>query len=96
VPDLFLPTPTRQVRRHDRQGRLRFLDALFEEWRVAVEIDGAHHLDVGQMRDDAEKANSLGLEGYTVLRYPAHIVRTQPARVAAEIREALMKAGWGV
>jgi hypothetical protein len=89
-----LPTPTRQAQRKDAQGRRRFLDALFDEWRVAVEIDGAHHLEVGQMWDDAIRSNSLELAGYVVLRYPAFIVRTEPARVAAEIRAALSRAGW--
>lgn len=89
-----LPVPSRQVARRDRDGRMRFLDALFEPWRVAVEVDGVHHLDVGQMWDDAVRQNSLVLDGYVVLRYPAYVVRTFPDRVAAEIREALLRAGW--
>jgi hypothetical protein len=89
-----LPEPTRQVRRFDREGRLRFLDALFEPAKVAIEIDGAHHLDVAQMLDDAVKANSLQLDGYTVLRYPSFTLRTDAARIAAEIREALTRSGW--
>jgi hypothetical protein len=90
-----LPTPIRQVPRVDRQGRQRYLDATFEPWKVAVEIDGVHHLDVGQWWDDAIKANSLQLDGYIVLRYPAFALRTEALRVAGEIREALRNAGWG-
>lgn len=89
-----LPVPTRQVKRTDRAGRTRYLDALFEPWKVAIEIDGAHHLNVHQMWDDAIRQNSLELAGYVVLRYPAHVIREHPERVAAEIREALMRAGW--
>jgi very-short-patch-repair endonuclease len=89
-----LPTPTRQQSRVDLQGRRRFLDAVFDPWKVAVEIDGTHHLEVGQMWDDARRANSLELDGYVLLRYPAFAVRTEPARIAAEIRQALTKAGW--
>ena len=89
-----LPVPSRQVRRADRNGATRYLDALFEPWKVAVEIDGVHHLDVGQMWDDAVRQNALELAGYLVLRYPAHVVRRYPKRVAAEIREALTRAGW--
>jgi hypothetical protein len=89
-----LPLPSRQVRRTDRGGRTRFLDALFDEWKVAVEIDGVHHLDAGQMWDDAERQNSLQLDGYVVLRYPAHVVRDHPERVAADLYEALTRAGW--
>jgi very-short-patch-repair endonuclease len=89
-----LPVPTRQVQRTDRAGRTRYLDALFEPWKVAIEIDGAHHLNVHQMWDDAIRQNSLELAGYVVLRYPAHVIREHPERVVAEIREALMMAGW--
>jgi very-short-patch-repair endonuclease len=89
-----LPRPSRQVRRKDRQGRTRYLDGLFDEYKVAVEIDGVHHLDVDQMWDDAERQNALSLDGYTVLRFPASMVRNQPPRVAAAIREALINNGW--
>jgi hypothetical protein len=47
-----LPVPTRQVSRLDRQGRRRFVDAVFDPWHIAVEIDRAHHLEVAQMWDD--------------------------------------------
>lgn len=33
-----IPEPSRQVKRRDAQGRLRFIDAVFEEWKVAVEV----------------------------------------------------------
>jgi very-short-patch-repair endonuclease len=89
-----IPEPSRQVKRRDTQGRLRFIDALFEEWKVAVEVDGAHHLLVAQMWDDAEKANSLELAGYVVLRYPAFALRQRGPHIAAEIRQALISAGW--
>jgi uncharacterized protein DUF559 len=89
-----LPIPKRQVVVTDRQGRTRHLDALFEEWKVAVEIDGVQHQDVSVSWDDAERQNSLTLDGYTVLRYPSSYVREHPERVAADIREALLKAGW--
>jgi hypothetical protein len=89
-----LPTPTRQAARRDRHGRIRFLDVLFEPWKVAVEIDGVHHLDVVQAWADAQRANDLELAGYVVLRFPAHAVRTEPERVIADIRAALTKAGW--
>jgi len=88
-----LPTPTRQAVRSDGRGQ-RFLDAAFDPWKVAVEIDGAHHLDVARMWDDAVRGNALELDGYTVLRYPAYAVRREPRRIAAEIRRALRQAGW--
>ena len=46
------------------------------------------------MWDDTARQNHLLLAGYVVLRYPVFIVRTQPQQVAAEIRAALLAAGW--
>ena len=89
-----LPEPTRQLRRNDQQGRVRYIDAVFEPWRVVVEVDGAHHLEVGRAWDDALRANALELDGYTVLRYPAFTLRTEPSRVTGDIRQALLRAGW--
>jgi very-short-patch-repair endonuclease len=89
-----LPKPTRQLRVRDLAGRVRYLDAVFDPWRVAVEIDGAHHDEVRQRWDDGERDNALILATYRILRYPTHIVRDQPLRVAEEIRLALMQAGW--
>jgi very-short-patch-repair endonuclease len=89
-----LPLPTRQLRFRDLAGRLRFLDAVFDPWKVAVEVDGAHHDDVGQRWDDYERDNALILATYTILRYPTYVIREQPERVAREIRMALLRAGW--
>jgi very-short-patch-repair endonuclease len=89
-----LPEPSRQVQRRDGRGRTRYLDAAFEPWRVALEIDGAHHLNVAQMWDDAVKSNALELDGYVVLRYPAFALRRHAAMIAGEIGAALRKAGW--
>jgi len=89
-----LPLPTRQVERPDRFGRRRYLDAVFEEWMVAIEVDGGQHRWVGQMWDDASRQNELELAGYTVLRYPVFTVREQPHLVAADMRQALLQAGW--
>lgn len=89
-----LPLPSRQVQRRDRFGRRRYLDAFFDEWRIVVEIDGAHHMAVEQMWDDAGRQNDLELAGYLVLRYPAFVVRRHPERVIADLRMALIGAGW--
>jgi very-short-patch-repair endonuclease len=89
-----LPLPTRQARFRDLAGRTRFLDAVFDPWRVAVEIDGAHHDEVRQRWDDAERDNALVLATYNILRYPTHVLRQHPRQVATQIRLALMAAGW--
>jgi hypothetical protein len=55
-----LPIPDRQVVRRDRTGRRRYVDAMWDEWKLAVEIDGAHHLEVAQMWEGAAVSGDRG------------------------------------
>ena len=88
-----LPEPSRQSPRRDRRGRRRWIDAAWDECKIAVEIDGAQHAeDPLQRWDDMERDIDLGLDGYLTLRFPAWLVRTNPAYVARRILEALRKA----
>jgi hypothetical protein len=89
-----LPMPTRQGRFRDASGRVRYFDAVYDQWRVAVEVDGAHHGGIAQRWDDAGRQNEMVLAGFRVLRFPVHVVREQPHHVAATIRAALELAGW--
>lgn len=89
-----LPEPSRQVLRHDADGRNRYLDASFDEWRVIVEVDGAHHMQVEQWWQDMRRHNALSVHGEILLRFPAFVVREEPAEVAAIIRDALRQSGW--
>ena len=89
-----LPEPTRQATRTDATGRRRYLDALFREWRVHVEVDGGQHLEVRQAWADMQRQNALWIPGDRVLRFPAWAIRSEPAAVAAQLREALTVAGW--
>lgn len=88
-----LPEPNRQSPRRDSNGRRRYLDVVWDEWKLAVEIDGATHLDALQYWDDMERDNELTLNGYRTLRFPAFVVRARPDYVAAKIRQALRKNG---
>ena len=92
--DNDLPTPTLQVRRCDHSGRDRYLDAYFEEWRLHVEIDGAHHLDPATWWDDMRRQNELWIAGDRVSRFPAWLVRDRPDEVVQMLRSALTAAGW--
>jgi len=86
-----LPTPDRQVARRDRQGKRRWLDVVWEQARLIVEIDGAAHMQVVQYWDDMDRDNGLTLEHYQVLRFPAWVIRYRPDYVAAQIQEALCR-----
>jgi hypothetical protein len=88
------PEPLRQVTRRDAAGRRRYLDFLYEEYGVHVEIDGAQHLEVRAAWADMKRQNDLWVAGERVLRFPAWMVRGQPGEVVGQVRAALAAAGW--
>jgi uncharacterized protein DUF559 len=88
-----LPVPTRQLARCDERGRRRYIDVAWDQWRLAVEIDGAQHMDPLHQWDDMDKSNELQIDGYRMLRFPAWLVRRHPGYVAGKVGEALRRAG---
>jgi very-short-patch-repair endonuclease len=63
---------------------------MWDDYKVAAEIDGAQHTeDPFQRWDDMERDNDLTVDGYRTLRFPAWLVRQRPEVVAAQIRRAL-------
>jgi very-short-patch-repair endonuclease len=70
------------------------LDAYWREWRVQVEIDGAHHMDAQQWAADMRRQNDLWTSGDRILRFPAWLVRARPDEVIDTVRRALVAAGW--
>ncbi|HET9519022.1 MAG TPA: hypothetical protein VFO77_14970 [Actinoplanes sp.] len=89
-----LPLPDLQERRTDGDGRNRYLDAYWRQWRVHVEVDGAHHMDVRHWADDMHRQNEVWIAGDMILRFPAWLIRARPATVAAQLRRALHAGGW--
>lgn len=87
-----LPAPEQQSVRREASGRRRYLDA---SWRrkdgqlVAVEVDGAVHLDQRQWWDDQLRQNEVTLGDAIVLRYPSVVLRRDPELVAAQLARAL-------
>jgi very-short-patch-repair endonuclease len=89
-----LPEPTRQAVRRDATGRRRYVDVLYEEYGVQVEIDGSQHLEVRAAWADMKRQNDLWTAGSRVLRFPAWLVRVRPDEVVAQVRAALIASGW--
>ena len=88
-----LPEPSRQSARRDRRGRRRWIDAAWDDCKIAVEIDGAQHTeDPLQRWDDMERDIGLTLNGYRTLRFPGWLVRDNPEYVAGRILEVLRTA----
>ena len=89
-----LPLPSRQSVRIDSSGVRRYRDAYFEPFGVHVEIDGGQHMEVSAWWADMKRQNDMWIQGDRVLRFPAWTLRTRPADVAAQVRAALLAAGW--
>lgn len=66
--DAHLPAPTLQWPVHDRSGRLMYrLDLAWPQQRIAVEYDGAGHMDRDRQRYDIFRRTWLAHAGWTVL-----------------------------
>lgn len=67
-----------------------FLDALWREQGIGVEIDGAAwHLGVLSWERDLRRQNLIHVAGVTLLRFPVRRLRDDPEGVINEIRAAL-------
>jgi hypothetical protein len=88
-----LPLPDLQRPRIDATGRKRFIDAHWASARLLVEVDGSHHRDETHWATDMLRQNRIWIAGDRILRFPAWLVRSDPAAVARQIREALIAAG---
>lgn len=88
-----LPSPTRQrVVRRD-QGRY-YLDAEWEGYALAAEIDGMPHMDVLSWDADLDRMNEIAIDGRTILRFTSFSVRHRPAAVGDTLTRALVARGW--
>jgi hypothetical protein len=88
-----LPRAARQVRVL-RATRSEYRDALYEEFGVAVELDGqvAHPGDLRWR--DIRRDNAALADGIITLRYGWTDVTERPCLVAAQIAEVLRQRGW--
>ncbi len=80
-----LPAPESQypVRLGDKIG---YLDFVWEEWRLAAEIDGfRYHSEDDAFQQDRTKQNGVQLGGLLVLRFTLRDVRQRGERVVAEV-----------
>lgn len=87
-----LPEPSRQAVRRGRDGRY-YLDVAWEEWGVAVEIDGIHHSWALHVVGDALRQNDIALQDTVVLRLPLLGFRVARESFFAQIVQALAARG---
>jgi hypothetical protein len=88
-----LPAARRQARRRHGSG-LRYLDNLYEEFGVCVELDGAAaHPAEGRWRD-IRRDNENVVQGARTLRFGWPDVTAHRCRTAAEVGTILGRRGW--
>lgn len=88
-----LPEPTRQVVRRGKDGRY-YLDVIWEEWGIVVEVDGIQHALAQEVVADALRHNDVTLDNLTVLRLPVLGLRVAADEFFDQIERALVDAGW--
>jgi very-short-patch-repair endonuclease len=88
-----LPVARRQAKRKHGSGT-RYLDNLYEEYDLCVELDGqAAHPAEGRWRD-TRRDNANRVQGTETLRYGWPDVTENRCRTAAEIAAVLRRRGW--
>lgn len=87
-----LPEPSRQVLRTGPRGTF-YLDVMWEEWGVVVEVDGIQHQWAAAIVPDALRQNDVSLRGALVLRLPLLGLRVAPEDFFAQIEAALTSRG---
>ncbi|MCU1672351.1 MAG: hypothetical protein JWN77_464 [Frankiales bacterium] len=87
-----LPLPDR-LQYEVRANGKRYLDAWWERPRVAAEVDGAHHVEVGQWDRDTLRANAVVVanrhDRVLLLRVTAGNLRHDEAELVGQFRSAL-------
>ena len=84
-----LPLPRRQALRREPNGKIRYVDAEFDlpdGTLLAVEIDGAMHLQPFSWWDDMDRQNEIVIGRQPVLRFPSLTVRLNEERVVDQLR----------
>jgi hypothetical protein len=88
-----LPCPRRQARMR-RGDRSAYLDNLYEEFRLGVELDGLASHRAETRWQDIHRDNYLARAGIVTLRYNWADVTKRLCYVAAEIASVLRQRGW--
>jgi predicted transcriptional regulator of viral defense system len=88
-----LPTPRRQARINVGRGH-RYLDNLYRDFGVAVELDGQAAHPIQDRWRDVHRDNAVAGLGIITLRYNWADVTERACDVAAEIAMVLQQRGW--
>lgn len=88
-----LPEPTRQQVRRGKDGRY-YLDVIWDDFHLVVEIDGIHHSWATSVVPDALRQNEVSLSRSTVLRLPLLGLRVAADDFFDQVERGLRGGGW--
>jgi Transcriptional regulator, AbiEi antitoxin len=88
-----LPSAVRQART-GQNGHRQYRDALYEQFLLAVELDGSLAHPAETRWRDIRRDNAAALDGITTLRYGWIDVAVRPCLVAAEVARILTERGY--
>lgn len=90
-----LPRPQTQIEvLNDWGAVVARIDMGWEEWKVGVEFDGAHHwTDPAQRTRDIDRLAELEARSWAIIRVSADMLRHRPHVIVARTRSALLAAG---
>jgi very-short-patch-repair endonuclease len=88
-----LPKPSRQVIKRRPDGHY-YLDVAWEEYGLAVEVDGGHHREARQWDDDLMRAAWIVSGGLRQIRFTSYAVRRRGDQVGNLLDRALRSGGW--
>lgn len=86
-----LPAPILHDRIYDGERFVAEVDLAYRRLKIAIELDGAVHLEAAVRERDLPRQNDLVLLGWIVLRFSWRRFVEHPASVVAEIRTALLQ-----
>ncbi|MEV6772755.1 DUF559 domain-containing protein [Nocardia sp. NPDC051030] len=95
--DSGLPKPATQIVIRNERGKfIARVDMGWEQWRVAVEYDGAQHwTDPLQYEKDIDRIAALECLGWKVIRVSGKHLSANPEVVVHRVRDALREHGFG-
>jgi hypothetical protein len=88
-----LPAAARQAK-VAADGRNRYLDNLYEDYGLCVELDGLLAHPDEQRWQDQRRANAITAQGMVILRFGWVDLDQRPCQAAAQVGEALRRRGW--
>jgi hypothetical protein len=89
-----LPPGKRQARARLGRGGTIYRDVLYEQYALAVELDGRAAHPGDQRWPDIQRDNAAAADGILTLRYSWFDVTERPCQVAAQVAQVLRLRGY--